>query len=156
MEGTVPPKSVQIASWILVLNAIIVKLLIPMGTLAFSALHSRGLAQGHAADILSAGGWIVFLAVAAPTLLVAVLLFVKLRQGRNWARIIVVIVTVVSLLLTIRNFQTLLVVYGKHLDLAVLGTFFIYACVSPVTMLLAVVLLFSATANTFFRGETYE
>jgi hypothetical protein len=156
VEGTVPPKSVQIASWTLAANAVILKLLIPVGALALNALHNRGSVQGDSPELLFMAGGFYFFVVTVPILLVAALLFVKLRRGRNWARVVVVVVTAVSALLAIRNFQTLLIVYGTNLDLVKLGTFLLYACVSPITMVVTAILLYSTTANSFFRGETDE
>jgi hypothetical protein len=156
LEGTVPPKSVQIASWTWAANSVILKLLVPVGALALNALRHRGSVHSDSPELLLMAGGFYFFAVTVPILLIAALLFVKLRRGRNWARVVVVVVTVASVLLAIGNFQTLRIVYGSNLDLATLGTFFLYACVSPVAMVVTAILLFSTPANLFFRGETDE
>lgn len=151
-----PPKSVQMASWTLAANAVILKFLIPLGALALNALHNRGSVRADSPELLFMVGWLYLFVVTVPILLIAAFLFVKLRRGRNWARVVVVIVTVVSVLLAIRNYQTLRIVYGTNLDLATLGTFLLYACVSPIALVGTAILLFSNSANQFFRGETDE
>lgn len=151
-----PPKSVQLASWLLLANAVVLKLAIPLGGLALSAFHANASSHGDSPLLIFMAGGLYFFVVTIPMVLIAALLFVKVRQGRNWARIIVVIVTAISLFLAYRNFQLLSLTYGRNMDLATLGRFMLSACASPIGLLVTAVLLFSATANPFFREESRE
>jgi hypothetical protein len=151
-----PPKSVQIASWILLANAVLLKLAIPLGTVALSAFHASASSHGDSPLLIFMAGGLYFFVVTIPIVLIAALLFVKLRQGRNWARIIVVIVMAISLFVAFRNFQLFSLLYGPNFDLAKVGRFVLSACASPIAMVVTAVLLFSTTANPFFRGERYE
>jgi hypothetical protein len=151
-----PPKSVQIASWILLANAVLLKLAIPLGAVALSAFHASASSHGDSPLLIFMAGGLYFFVVTIPIVLIAALLFVKLRQGRNWARIIVVIVMAISLFVAFRNIQLLSLLYGPHLDLAKVGRFVLSACASPIAMVVTAALLFSTTANPFFRGERYE
>ncbi len=151
-----PPKAVQLASWILLANAVVLKLAIPLGTLALSTFHASASSHRDSPLLIVMAGGLYFFVVTVPIVLIAALLFVKLRQGRNWARIIVVIVTGISLLLAYRNFQLLSLTYGRSMDSATVGRFVLSACASPIAMVVTGVLLFSATANPFFRDENRE
>jgi hypothetical protein len=151
-----PPKSVQLASWLLLGNAVLLKLAIPLGTFALSAFHASASSHGDSPLLIFMAGGLYFFVVTVPIVLIAALLFVKLRQGRNWARIIVVIVTAISIYLAYRNYQLLSLLYGPNLDLAKVGRFVLSACTSPIAMVVTAVLLFSATANPFFRDEHRE
>jgi hypothetical protein len=150
------PKTVQLASWILLANAVVLRLAIPLGALALSAFHASASSHGDSPLLIFMAGGMYFFVVTIPIVLIAALLFVKLRQGRNWARIIVVIVTAISIFVAYRNFQLFSLIYATNIDLAKLGSFILSACMSPIAMLVTAVLLFSTTANPFFRAESRE
>ncbi len=146
-----PPKTVHLGAWILLSSAVVLKLAIPFGAPALSALHASASSHGDSPLLIFMAGGLYFFVVAIPMVLIAALLFVKLRQGRNWARIIVVIVTAISLFVAFRNFQLFSLTYGTSMDLAKLSGFAFSACVSPIAMVVTAVLLFSTTANPFFQ-----
>jgi hypothetical protein len=156
LEGAMPPKPVQLASWILLVNAVVLKLAIPLGALALSASHASASSHGDSPLLIFMAGGLYFFVVTIPIVLIAALLFVKLRQGRNWARIVVVIVTAISVIIAFRNFQLFSLTYGTSMDLAKVGSFVLSACASPIAMVATAVLLFSATADPFFGEETRE
>jgi hypothetical protein len=80
-----PPQSVRFATIIILANALSGLSSHHWADLPLNAIHPTSAGESPLLSVM-AGGF--YVAISLPVLLVAALLYYKLRQGRNWARIV--------------------------------------------------------------------
>jgi hypothetical protein len=143
-----PPRSVKTAAWILATATVAYKILIPGGVFASNALH--GASRGDS-PVLSAmaAGFALFLII--PRLLLTALACLKILEGRNWARVVFVLLTCIEIYAAFWSFRLAMLLGVRALPgwfLLEGGAAFLYA--------MATISLFSETANAWFRGGLAE
>jgi hypothetical protein len=148
-----PPQSVRIATIIIIANALLWLVLIPLGGFALNAIHPASAGESPLLSMM-AGGF--YIALSLPVLLVAALLYFKLRQGRNWARIVYTVFLALMMIPLISDFRLANLMHGGHWGVADVTSFALFRLAYPAAYIAAAVLLFSATASAWFAGERDE
>jgi hypothetical protein len=127
--------------------------LTPLGGFALNAIHPTSAGESPLLSVM-AGGF--YVAISLPVLLVAALLYYKLRQGRNWARIVHSVFVALMMIPLISDFRLANLVHGGHWGVADMTSFALFRLPYPAAYIVAAVLLFSATARAWFAGERDE
>jgi hypothetical protein len=148
-----PPQSVRIATIIIIANALLWLVLIPLGGFSLNAIHPVSAGESPLLSVMAGG---LYIAMSLPVLLVAALLYFKLRQGRNWARILYAVFVALMMIPLISDFRIANLVHGGHWGVAEMTSFAVFRLPYPAAHIAAAVLLFSATARAWFAGERDE
>jgi hypothetical protein len=148
-----PPQSVRIATIIIVANALVWLVLLPLAGFALNAMHPGSAGESPLLSVMAGG---LYIAISLPVLLVAALLYFKLRRGRNWARILYTVFVALMMIPLISDFRIANLVHGGHWGLAEITSFAVFRLPYPAAYIAAAVLLFSATARAWFAGERDE
>ena len=143
-----PPRSVRTAAWLFAAATVVYGILMPGGSFAFNALHGGSRGESPLLSVM-AGGFALFL--IAPRLLLNVLLYFKILRGRNWARVLFVLLTGIEIYSAFWSFR-LSVLFG----VGALPLWFLLEGASAFLYVVAAVLLFSETGNAWFRGQQVE
>lgn len=148
-----PPKSVRIATAIIAANFLVWKVILPLGGLALNAIHPKSIGESPLLSVMAGTVYFVFL---VPALVLFAVLFYKLRQGRNWARIVfaaVVALTMISAFGDVRLFSML---NAGHWSIVGIASLLLFGLAYPAANITAAVLLFSSTGNAWFVDEHKE
>jgi hypothetical protein len=144
------PQSVRIATIVIAVNALFWNVLIPLGGLALNAVHPESVGESPLLSFVAAP---VFFLISLPVLLIAALFYFKLRDGRNWARIAYTIFVALIVTRLVSDFRIANLMHAGHWGVAEITSFTLYAVPYSAAYIVAVVLLFSATANAWFAAE---
>jgi hypothetical protein len=139
------PKSVRIATIIIVANVLIWSVLIPLGNLARNF--------SHLGESTVVGATVFNFVFSIPGLLIAVLLYFKLRQGRNWARILFLLLVAVTIAPLVSNFRVIDMVNRGQWGVPEIANYALYQLASPTVYIIAIVLLFSPSARAWFASK---
>jgi hypothetical protein len=141
-----PPQSVRIAAWLFAATTILYNILLPGGRLALNALHPESRGESPLLSVMAMGAGIV---LVAPRLLLSALAYFNILQGRNWARVLLLLLTALSVYFGIQGLRLVLLISGVQM----LPLWILQTGAEPFLYIVATALLFFGAGNAWFRGR---
>lgn len=77
-----PPRCVHLATILICANVLLWAVLVPLGGFALNAIHPKSAGESPLLSLMAGTAYFAFV---VPVVLLAVLLYYELRQGRRWA-----------------------------------------------------------------------
>ena len=139
-----PPQVVRTAARLVAGTTIVYWILIPGGCLALNAIHPASRGESPLLSVMAMGLGLILI---APMLLISALVYFKVLQGRNWARVLLLVLACIAVYATLQGFHLALLFGVKALP-----SWFLLEGAPGVLYVIAAVLLYSGTANAWFRN----
>jgi hypothetical protein len=140
------PQTVRIAAWLFVATTILYNILLPGGRLALNALHPQSRGESPLLSVMAMGAGIAFV---APWLLLSALAYFNILQGRNWARVLLLFLTALSVYLGIQSLRLVLLISGVQ----TLPFWILQTGAEPFLYIVVTALLFFGAGNAWFRHK---
>jgi hypothetical protein len=141
-----PPQSVRSAAWLFAATTILYNILIPGGRLALNALHPESRGESPLLSIVAMGAGLV---VIAPRLLLSAVAYFNILRRRNWARVLLLLLTALSVYFGIQSFRLVLMMSGVQ----TLPLWFLESGAEACLYAVSTALVFFGSGNAWFRSR---
>ena len=145
-EQHMTPRTIRFAAGLFASALIIDNLVIPGGTLALNAIHPHNRGESPLLSLIAMGTGFVLI---FPRLLLGAIAVVGIFKGRNWARALGLLFIGASLYAAFQSVRLALVIGGSSGAL----WWLFYQGLIPLLYFASALLLFSKSANAWFRGK---
>jgi hypothetical protein len=143
------PRTIKIGAWLFIVAMLIDNVVIPGGSLALNALHPQSRGESPLLSVMAMGVGFVFV---VPRLLLGGVAIFNIVRGRNWARVVALILISASFYSAFQSLSPALMLNG----VSALPFWFLYQGIVPALYLASAFFLVSKNANTWFRDQGGE
>lgn len=143
------PRTIRIGAWLFAVAMLIDNVVMPGGSLALNALHPQSRGESPLLSVMAMGVGFVFV---VPRLLLGGVAVFNMVRGRNWARVVALILIGASFYSAFQSLSFALTVNG----ISALPLWFLYQGIVPALYLASAFFLVSKNANHWFRDQGGE